>query len=178
MRCPGWPDVDCSEGRTARDFLNEVIARADSLHGAGARDVRAAAAALRDRRDPRLGCEELCAKVYAAHAAVLESPPSWTLALQALSDPEAVPEAAAALTSGPTVVAEATPSRARSPRPPRPPAKRKAKPKAKASPKGRAKTPAKPVGSKAKASTRRRETARRRKKTRGSRSSPRKRNRR
>jgi hypothetical protein len=180
MPCPGWPDVDCSGGRTARSFLNEVIARVEASQGSHATEVRDAAVALREREDVPGTCQELCARVYAAHAAAMESPPAWTLVLQALRD-EAVPAGAAALTSGPTVVVEGTPSRAPSPaRPPRPPAKKKpvkAAAKKKAA-KGRPRKPARRVATKRAKTTRKRGTAKpRTPKANASRSRPKKRRR-
>jgi hypothetical protein len=182
MSCPGWPDVVCSEGRSARSLLNEIAARAASFVTSEALQIRSAASRWRDRAGAALSCEERCAKVYAAHAALMEQPPAWALALQALADDGAIPETAAALAASPTVVVEppepgTAPSRSPSPaRPPRPPRKRKAAKKKKPT-RGRAKKPARRVGKKAGKAVRRRGRKPKRpaKKVRASRARPRRR---
>jgi hypothetical protein len=186
MPCPGWPDVTCSDGRTARDYLNEIVARAETSTAAHAPEVRAAAARWRARTDATMSCEEMCAKVYAAHAALSEPSPAWTLALQALADDGAVPARAAPLAAGPTVVSvpapasATTPSRAASPRATRPPAKRAAKTPSKKKKKkagGRASQPAKRQATTRSKATRQRgrKPKARKPASRGSRARPRKR---
>jgi hypothetical protein len=186
MPCPGWPDVTCTEGRTARDLLNEIVALAAASGAPGAVEVRASASRWRERRDATASCEELCAKVYAAHAAATEPSPAWTLALQALADDGAVPSSAAALSPAPTVVSEGTPrvvppeSRAASPRPVRRPVKRRPAKKAAAARKNRASKPARRVATKRGKATRKRggKPKARKPASNGSRSRPRKRRRR
>jgi hypothetical protein len=180
MPCPGWPDVSCL-GRSGRQFLEDVILRAQAAADPRARDASAAAARFRDRTDSPLSCEEQCAKAYAAHAAAQADPPDWTAVLSALEDPLAVPAAAAAFSSGPTVVSEDAPagSRASSSARVRRPAKRAPRKKAKKAParaaSARKRRPAKRRGGAATAAKRSKATRTRGKKpaARGKKAAPR-----